>query len=69
MNYYDPAESLFRVGRHLLEIVLKGYLNGPIYDPTYEQVAWQMVYAEDNPRWRNIMHGVFHRREIFGSSP
>jgi hypothetical protein len=64
VNQYDPAESLYRVGRHMTQMVLLAYSGVPVESATFKAIAMEMMTHEERPRWRNIMRWVFKKREI-----
>ena len=62
LSSYDPAESLFRVGQHLMGVVLKAYLDLPIdpkTGPTLRGFADTMISIEDDSQRQSIMEKVF----------
>ena len=65
-DQYDPAESLFRVGRHLTALVILALLNGPETNATYQDIAAKMIELEPEEKWKTFIQNQFAVREILG---
>jgi hypothetical protein len=66
MDMYDPAETLFRIGRHIASILITAILKGPKKNVTYKDVANIMLTLESNKTWKNFIKTRFSEREIIG---
>jgi hypothetical protein len=66
---YDPAETLFRVGKHLTSLVVLSFLAAPATNATYADLAQIMEDAEPVAEWKPIIRSAFERREIFTPQP
>eukprot|EP01105_Mastigella_eilhardi_P010017 TRINITY_DN2345_c0_g1_i1.p1 TRINITY_DN2345_c0_g1~~TRINITY_DN2345_c0_g1_i1.p1 ORF type:complete len:459 (+),score=137.25 TRINITY_DN2345_c0_g1_i1:75-1451(+) len=66
----DPAETLFRLGKTMREMVMCGYLNAPEKDPTFKDVAEQMLAFCDRDKWeaswKEHVRQQFVERKILG---
>lgn len=62
---YDPAETLYREGKHLMEIVLKAFLDVQVKDATFGTLAGAMV-KEERKRggWYEEVEQAFKERGI-----
>lgn len=63
----DPAETLFRVGKHVLSLVLISLVRGPEQNATYSDIAQRMLEAETVEAWRSIIVRRFTEREVLGA--
>ena len=64
-DQYDHAETLFRVGKHITDLVIRGIINGPEKNVTYKDIAEKMIEAEQNDQWKKFIHNRFAEREVF----
>lgn len=65
-DLWDPAESLFRVGRHMASLVILSLINGPKENATYKDIAQNMIQIETEDTWKEFIKNQFTRREILG---
>lgn len=63
-DYFDPAESLFRVGKHMTYLLMLSILNGPSYNATYQDIAEKMIENEPRNEWKKIIRDQFTVREV-----
>lgn len=61
---YDPAESLYRVGRHLAELFLVAITSAPEKNATFADVARQMFLLETEAPRKEMIRRNFESREI-----
>lgn len=66
MNLYDPAETLFRTGRHIASIVITAIMNGPEKNATFKDIAKNMIEFEPDEKWKDFIVKRFTEREILG---
>jgi len=66
MNLYDPAETLFRIGRHIASIVITAIINGPEKNATFKDIAKNMIEFESGEKWKDFIVKRFTEREILG---
>ncbi len=65
LERYDPAESLYRVGQHLLEVLLLTINKVQPINTTYLDMANTMIEVEKNPKFKEIIKEAFVARKIF----
>lgn len=65
-DLHDPAETLFRVGKHVTSLVLLSILNGPDKNATYKDIAEKMIEIESNEERKGIIQNQFSKREVLG---
>jgi len=66
-NLRDPAETLFNVGNHLCDLVLRSIIDGPDDTVTYREVAEKMMELEDENEIKKIIEKQFSERLVFES--
>ena len=62
----DDADTLYKVGQHLLDLLLQALLNGPPRNATFKDIADRMISFEKNQRIKQIMRIQFEKRYILG---
>ena len=67
LDSQDPAETLFRVGKHVLSVVLIALARGPEQNATYSDIAKQMVSVEPIAAYKRFIRERFKEREIMGA--
>ncbi len=65
LNKYDPAETLFRVGKYMSALVLMAFLNGPKRDAKFRDIAKAMMDVEKDNSRKNMFKKHFDKRKIF----
>ena len=69
LEQYNPAETLFRVGRYMLSFLIEAIRKGPAYEATFIDIAELMILTMDGfPAWQDIARQRFEERLILGSS-
>lgn len=67
LEHYDPAETLFRVGRYLLSVLIIAIFRGPAQNARYRDIAEQMIEAMNGvPKWQEFARARFEERKILG---
>lgn len=66
LEHYDPAETLFRVGRFVLSYLIVAILRGPENNATFKDIAIQMIEIIEDDQWKKIAKSQFTKREILG---
>jgi len=64
-SLYHQAESLFRVGKHMTDLVIMSLLASPEQNATYNDIAQKIISFEANENWKQIIYDQFGRREVF----
>lgn len=64
LDEYDPAETLFRVGKYMTNLVLISILKSPNMNATYEDVANNMIEIEKDEQRQEFIRKEFKKREI-----
>ncbi len=64
---YDHAESLYRIGRHVADLVTISILDGPEANATYQDIANKMIETEQKQEWKDVIRNQFEKREILGA--
>lgn len=64
-SLYNQAETLFRVGKHMVDLVIRSLLSGPEANATYSDIAQKMTSLEENEAWKQIINDQFKRRQVF----
>jgi hypothetical protein len=64
-NMYDPSETLFRVGQHVLTVFVSAVMDAPDQAPLFKVIAEKMLLNEPSRKWRGLMAREFERRRIF----
>ena len=64
---HDPAETLFRIGKHMTSLVLLSLLAGPKHNATFRDIAEKMIEIEPKGPWKQIISRRFKEREVLGS--
>lgn len=64
LDEYDPAETLFRVGKHMTTLTLAAIVLGPERDATYTDIARKMIEIEPIERWKTFIEQRFAEREV-----
>jgi hypothetical protein len=62
----DDAETLYKVGQHLMDLLLQAILNGPPQNATFKDIADRMISFEKNQRVKQIIRTQFEKRYILG---
>lgn len=65
LEKYDPAETLYRVGQHLLELLLLTINKVQPINTTYLDMANTMIEVEKDPKFKEIIKESFTARKIF----
>ena len=65
---YDPAETLFRVGKHMTSLVVCSIVSGPEKNATFSDIAKKMIEIEPKREWKPIIQNHFEAREILEGS-
>ena len=68
LDEYDPAETLFRIGKHMTSLVVYSLLDGPKVNATYQQIADKMIEIEPVAKWKDFIRNQFARREVLGAA-
>ncbi len=63
---HDDSETLYKVGRHVMDLLLNAFLRGPPQNATFKDVADRMISTEKNQRIKQIIRSHFERRCILG---
>jgi hypothetical protein len=63
----DDAETLFRVGEHMTDLVVESFLRGPPQNATFKDVAEKMIYLEKKNKWKSFIRHHFQRRGVLGA--
>jgi hypothetical protein len=61
---FDQAETLFRVGKYLLSLLLVAIWQGPEDNATFADIASKMLELEPDPEKKEIIREQFRKREI-----
>lgn len=61
---YDPAETLFRVGKHMTSLVFLTVLEVSEKDVTYSELAQKMIDLEPEEKWKTFVRDRFAEREV-----
>jgi hypothetical protein len=64
-HLYDPAESLFRVGKHVTGLLLEAWLSAPSIGVTIRDIAEQLRACEPIPAWRKLIESQFAERRVW----
>ena len=64
---YDPAETLFRLGKHMTSLVMLSLLQGPKVNATFRDVAEKMIEIEPVEAWKQVIRQRFEEREVLGA--
>ena len=67
LDSQDPADALFRVGKHLTSLVLLALARGPATNATYTDIAKLMIQIEPRARWKKFIEKRFTQREVLGA--
>jgi hypothetical protein len=62
----DDTETLFKVGQHVMDLLLKAILGGPPQNATFKDVADRMIPYEKNTSIKQIIRKHFEARCILG---
>lgn len=65
VNRYDPAETLYRTGKHLISVIILAFLDLPEIEATFKEAANAMIKIEPKPAYKDFMRKEFGRRQIF----
>lgn len=61
---FDPAETLFRAARHVLDLVISAFLAGPAQNAQFRDIAELIVRHESDHRLKAAFTRVFELRKI-----
>lgn len=61
---YNPAETLYRVGKHLCGVYITAFLKAPRSDGRFRDIANLMIKAEQTKEYKDIMVRQFEFRKI-----
>lgn len=64
---YDPAETLFRLGKHMTSLVIISLVQGPAQNATYRDIAQKMIEVEPEEPWKAFIAQRFEEREVLGA--
>ena len=64
---YDPAETLFRLGKHMTSLVLLSLLRGPDRNATFRAIAEQMIEIEPVEARKQMIRRRFEERGVLGT--
>lgn len=64
MDEFDPAETLFRAGRHMTTVLLLAFLDNTKPVTTFDDIAKSMLKVEYYEEVKDIMEKHFEKREI-----
>ncbi len=65
LEKYDPAETLYRIGQHLLEVLLITIIKVQPINTMYLDMANTMIEVEKDPKFKEIIKEAFTVRKIF----
>ncbi|CAH1773212.1 unnamed protein product [Owenia fusiformis] len=66
---YDQTESLYRVGKHIISLVILSYTKAPDSDTAaFKDVAENMIQYETKPAWKTVIRKHFEDREVLGQN-
>lgn len=68
-DQHDPAETLFRLGKHMTSLVVCSLLAGPETNATYKDIAEKMIEIEPIEHRKEIIFRRFEEREVLGTQP
>ncbi len=63
-DLYDPAETLFRIGKHMTDLIILSIVHGPTNDATFKNIAEQMIKEEPENNWKAIIKRRFTERGV-----
>jgi hypothetical protein len=63
---HDPAETLYKAGKHMISLLLVSILQLPDKNATYKDLAEKMTALEPKEEWKPIIQKQFAVREIIG---
>ena len=66
LDEYDPAETLFRIGKHMTSLVIIALVQGPAQNATYKDIAEKMIKIEPVGHWKKFIRDQFTVREVLG---
>ena len=61
----DKGGSLHRTGIHLAGVVLRGFIDAPMFEVTFRDVARAIIKAEPSRTYKKIIREEFRNRRIF----
>ena len=64
---YDPAETLFRLGKHMTSLLILSLLQGPQRNATFRDIADKMIEIEPVDAWKQMISERFEEREVIGT--
>lgn len=67
MKLYDPAETLYRIGKHMTSLVVAAFAEGPKRNASFTDIAQRMVELEGQKgkeEWVPLIRKQFEIREI-----
>lgn len=65
---YDPAETLFKLGKHLTSLIIIALYQGPDHNATFVDIANKMIEIEPVEHWKEFIRNRFEEREVFDMS-
>jgi hypothetical protein len=65
---HDPAETLYKVGKHMISLLVVSILQLPDKNATYRNLAEKMIALEPQEEWKPLIHKQFTIREIIGDN-
>lgn len=68
-DQHDPAETLFRVGKHMTALLVLALATGPDQNATFSQIAARMIAIEPREPWKRFIEQRFAEREVDARAP
>ncbi len=68
LEKYDPAESLYRVGKHFIAVIVLAFLRAPEYNAEFLDIVDAMVDVEPEDEYKSLIISHFEKRKIYHGS-
>ena len=64
----EDAETLYRVGDHMTNLLVEAVLRGPPQNATFKDIADKLLSLEKDKKWKTFIKFHFERRFVIGAN-